>query len=154
MLGVMSTEKPPSPSRRRTANISPGRPPQATLEARMRHLLSVAGDEFATRGFAEASVSRIARDAGVSKKTIYARFPTKDALLFAVLEDYISRARDAVLDGMPTLAGEPAQVLTRFGMRIARDWTTPRVVAMYRLIINEVVRFPQLAEIFTSTVEL
>jgi AcrR family transcriptional regulator len=120
----------------------------------MRHLLSVAGDEFVTRGFAEASVSRIARDAGVSKKTIYARFPTKDALLFAVLEDFISGARDAVLDGMPTMAGEPAQVLTRFGMRLARDWTTPRVVAMYRLIINEVVRFPQLAEIFTSTVEL
>ncbi|MEV6796539.1 TetR/AcrR family transcriptional regulator [Streptomyces sp. NPDC051320] len=150
----MSTEKPPAPSRQRPANISPGRPPQATLAARTRHLLSVAGAEFVTRGFAEASVSRIARDAGMSKKTIYARFPTKDALLLAVLEDYISGAREAVLDGMPTMTGEPAQVLTRYGMQIARDWTSPRVVAMYRLIISEVVRFPQLAEIFTSTTEV
>ena len=154
MLGAMSTEKPPSPSRQRPANISPGRPPQATLAARMQHLLAVAGDEFVTRGFAEASISRIARTAGVSKTTIYARFPTKDALLLAVIEDRISRAREAVLDGMPTMTGEPAQVLTRFGMRLARDWTTPRVVAIYRLIISEVVRFPQLAKIFTSTTEV
>lgn len=154
MLETMSTEKPPAPSRQRPANISPGRPPQATLDARMRHLLSVAGDEFVTRGFAEASVSRIARDAGVSKKTIYARFPTKDVLLLAVVEDLVVRVRNAALDGMTTMTGEPAQALTRFGMQIARGWTTPRDVAIYRLIISEVVRFPQLAEIFTSTMEL
>lgn len=151
----MSTEKPPAPSRQRLANISPGRPPQATLDARMRHLLSVAGDEFVTRGFAEASVSRIARDAGVSKKTIYARFPTKDALLFAVVEDLVIRTRNAAVDGgMTTMTGEPAQALTQFGMRIARGWTTPRDVAIYRLIISEVVRFPQLAEIFISAMEV
>lgn len=121
----------------------------------MRHLLSVAGDEFVTRGFAEASVSRIARDAGVSKKTIYARFPTKDALLFAVVEDLVIRTRNAAVDGgMTTMTGEPAQALTQFGMRIARGWTTPRDVAIYRLIISEVVRFPQLAEIFISAMEV
>jgi AcrR family transcriptional regulator len=120
----------------------------------MRHLISVAGDEFVTRGFADASISRIARDAGVSKKTIYARFPTKDALLFAVVEDLVIRTRNAALDGMPTMTGEPAQALTRFGMQIARGWTTPRDVAIYRLIISEVVRFPQLAGIFTSTMEV
>jgi AcrR family transcriptional regulator len=47
----------------------------------MRHLISVAGDEFVAQGFSEASVSRIAKNAGVSKKTIYARFPNKEALL-------------------------------------------------------------------------
>jgi TetR/AcrR family transcriptional repressor of mexJK operon len=120
----------------------------------MRHLISVASDEFVARGFSEASVSRIARDAGVSKKTIYARFPNKDALLVAVIEDLATRAREAVLEGMTTMTGEPTQVLTRFGMRIARDWTSPRAVAIYRLILSEVGRFPQLAEIFTTTMEV
>jgi TetR/AcrR family transcriptional repressor of mexJK operon len=45
-------------------------------------------------------------------------------------------------------------VLTRFGMQIARDWTSARVVAIYRLIISEAGRFPQLAKIFTMTMEL
>jgi TetR/AcrR family transcriptional regulator, mexJK operon transcriptional repressor len=154
MVGDMSTEKPSALSRRRPTGISPGRPPQAAVAARMRHLISVASDEFVTRGFSEASVSRIARDAGMSKKTIYARFPNKDALLVAVVEDLATRAREAVLDGMTTMTGEPTQVLTRFGMRTARDWTSPREVAIYRLIISEVGRFPQLAEIFTATIEV
>jgi hypothetical protein len=29
-------------------------------------------------------------------------------------------------------------------MQIARDWTSPRMVAIYRLVISEVGRFPQL----------
>lgn len=120
----------------------------------MRHLISVAGDEFAARGFSEASISRIARDAGVSKKTIYARFPGKDALFVAVVEDLATRAHAAVLDGMTTMAGPPEQVLTRFGTHIARDWTSPHVVAIYRLIICEVGRFPRLGEIFTTTMEV
>ena len=142
-----------SPNRRR-ANISPGRPPQAALAARMSHFLAVAGNEFIVRGFSEASISRIARDAGVSKKTIYARFPTKDALFVAIAEDLAIRARESVLDGMTTMSGAPEEVLTRFGMRIARDWTTPHVVAIYRLIISEVGRFPQLAQIFRTTMEV
>ncbi|MFG1966715.1 TetR/AcrR family transcriptional regulator C-terminal domain-containing protein [Nonomuraea sp. NPDC049028] len=90
----------------------------------------------------------------MSKKTIYARFPNKDALLVAVVEDLVGGAREAVLNGMTAMADPPAQVLTRFGMQIARDWTAPRVVAIYRLIVSEVGRFPRLAEIFTTTMEM
>ncbi|MEU8148917.1 TetR/AcrR family transcriptional regulator C-terminal domain-containing protein [Nonomuraea sp. NPDC048901] len=59
-----------------------------------------------------------------------------------------------MLNGMTAMADPPAQVLTRFGMQIARDWTAPRVVAIYRLIVSEVGRFPRLAEIFTTTMEM
>ncbi|MEO8620654.1 MAG: TetR/AcrR family transcriptional regulator, partial [bacterium] len=120
----------------------------------MRHLISVAGGEFVAQGFSKASISRIALDAGVSKKTIYARFPSKDELFVAVVEELAVRAREAVLDGLPTMMGAPEQVLTRFGTRIAQDWTSPYVAAIYRLIICEVSRFPQLGEIFTATMEV
>lgn len=120
----------------------------------MRHVISVAGSEFVAHGFSQASISRIARNAAVSKKTIYARFPTKDALFVAVVEELVIRARESLLDGSTTLTGAPEQVLTRFGMRIARDFTSPFVVAIYRLIISEVGRFPQLGAIFTTTMEV
>lgn len=141
-------------STRRRKNVSPGRPPTAALASRMRRLIAIAGDEFVAQGFSKASISRIAQEAGVSKKTIYARFPSKDALFLAVIEGLITGARDDVLDGMPTMRGAPEQVLTRFGMRIARDFTSPRVVAIYRLIVSEADRFPQLGEIFTTTMEI
>ena len=149
----MVTKRPRSSTRRRK-NVSPGRPPTAALESRMRHLISVAGDEFVAQGFSKASISRIALNAGVSKKTIYARFPSKDALFLAVMEELVTRSRDDVLDGMTTLTGAPEQVLTRFGTRIARDFTSPQVVAIYRLILSEVLRFPQLGEIFTTAMKI
>ncbi len=150
----MVTKTPISSIRRRPKNLSPGRPPKAALASRMQYFLSVAGDEFVARGFSKASISRIARNAGVSKKTIYARFPSKDALFLAVVDELATRARESVLDGMTTMTGPPEQVLTRFGTRIVRDWTSPYVVALYRLIISEVGRFPQLGEIFTTTMEV
>ncbi len=149
---VMKT--PRSSTRRPKRKLSPGRPPKAAVASRMRQLISVAGNEFVEQGFSNASISRIARVAGVSKKTIYARFPTKDALFIAVVEELAARARKSVLDGMATMTGAPEQVLTRFATRIVRDWTSPYVVTLYRLIISEVVRFPQLGEIFTTTMEV
>lgn len=44
-------------------------------------------------------------------------------------------------------------MLTRFGRRIAHDCTSPRVVALYRLITSGVGRLPQLGEIFKHTME-
>ena len=118
----------------------------------MRHLMSVACDEFVAQGFSEANIARIARDAGVSKKTIYARFPNKDALLVAVIEDIATRACSAVQDGTIPITGEPAQVLTEFGMKMARDWTSPRGVAIYRLVVGEIDRLPRLAQILAETI--
>jgi AcrR family transcriptional regulator len=43
---------------------------------------------FASDGFAEASVARIAADAGVTERTFYRHFPSKQAVLFA---DFASR---------------------------------------------------------------
>lgn len=118
----------------------------------MRHLMTVACDEFVAQGFSEANIARIARDAGVSKKTIYARFPNKDALLVAVVEDIAARACTALQDGAVPVTGEPAQVLTEFGMKMARDWTSPRGLAIYRLVVGEIDRLPRLAEILTAAI--
>lgn len=44
------------------------------------HLLDAARDEFERYGIRRASMDDIARRAGVSRSTLYRRFPTKDAL--------------------------------------------------------------------------
>ncbi len=49
-------------------------------------MLDVAGRVFAARGFHEASLQEIARDAGISKPMIYSYFGSKEGLYFAYIE--------------------------------------------------------------------
>lgn len=131
--------------------MSPGRPPKAAVAARMRHILTVASAEFVSRGYAEASVSRIATDAGVSKKTIYARYPDKESLLLAVTGELATRLHDGVVATTADSAADPEHVLTSFGTQVARTWTGAEEIGLYRLMICEAARFPQLASVYRDT---
>ena len=59
-------------------------------EKRIR-ILDAALKVFATRGFYNAKVSEVAREAGVADGTIYLYFESKDALLIALFEDRMQR---------------------------------------------------------------
>lgn len=63
---------------------------------RVRHLLAAARGAFIVHGFAGVSIDGLARDAGVSKETIYRHFADKEALFRAALEEmgseFVSRA--------------------------------------------------------------
>ncbi|WP_162272681.1 TetR/AcrR family transcriptional regulator [Nocardia lijiangensis] len=133
--------------------VSPGRPPASTLAARWRHIIAVAAEEFVTHGYAEANIARIAREAGVSKKTIYARYPSKDELLIAAAGDLAARSHEAITAAMATSGGDPERALTAFGTQIARGWTSPAEVGLYRLIVAEAIRFPQLAAVYRDVME-
>lgn len=77
-------------------------PEQTTRE----HLLHVARDLFTTKGFPNASVSDICRQAGVSPPTLYYHFGDKDGLFEAVVEETLSL--DAFCDQLrQAVAGSP-----------------------------------------------
>ena len=147
----VASKKPAGPAVLRPRAVSPGRPPNSAVAARLRHILSVAAAEFIGRGYAEASMSRIAADAGVSKKTIYARYPNKDALLMAVAGDLATRSYEGVLTAITDSDGGPEHVLTGFATQAAKTWASPEVIGIYRLIVSEAARFPQLASIYRDT---
>ncbi len=68
-------------------------------EKRIR-ILDAALKIFASRGFYNAKVSEVAKEAGVADGTIYLYFESKDALLIALFEDrmqrIIARANDEI----------------------------------------------------------
>ena len=76
------------------SDVEPARLPQRR-DARERHerLLTAARGEFAARGV-DASLERIARDAGVAIGTLYRHFPTRMELLLAALEPRIQEFLD------------------------------------------------------------
>lgn len=61
-----------------------------------QHILSTAAEVFAREGIARASMNEVARSAGISKANIYHYYDSKDALLFDILDQYLSSLRDRV----------------------------------------------------------
>jgi AcrR family transcriptional regulator len=65
------------------------RPLRRDAEQNRQRLLDAAAEVFAEHGL-EASVEEIARAAGVGMGTLYRRFPTKDALISALVHDVLT----------------------------------------------------------------
>ena len=71
-------------------------------------ILSASARLFAEEGYDRASMTQIARACGISKANIYHYYEGKDALLFDLLDNYLSGLRDRVcgldLDGLDPVA--------------------------------------------------
>ena len=66
-------------------------------------ILKSAAKVFAEAGYDRASMTQLARECGISKANIYHYYDSKDAVLFGLLDTYLSELRDRVcsveLDG-------------------------------------------------------
>lgn len=99
---------------------------------------------FLRDGYAGASVDDIAREAAVSKATLYNYFPDKKLMFDAVFRDEIERQR---VDGGELVAMDlPIDQVLRFtGHLIANNAVSEFGARTLRLAIAEAERFPALA---------
>jgi TetR/AcrR family transcriptional regulator, mexJK operon transcriptional repressor len=118
-------------------------PPNSKAES----ILAAAKRAFLAAGFGAVSMDTIAREAGVSKATVYAHFAGKEELFGAVIERecerYFARFSPSELD--PSDVGASLTVL---GRRFLELLLSPDGIALYRIIVGEVTRFPRLGEVF------
>ena len=110
-------------------------------------ILAAARREFLASGFGAVSMDAIAREAGVSKATVYAHFAGKEELFGAVVgemsERYFGGFSASELD--PVDVGASLATLARQFLDLL---LSPDAIALNRIIIAEVVRFPALGEVF------
>jgi len=59
-------------------------------------ILKAAAKVFATEGFDRASMTQLARECGISKANIYHYYDGKDAILFDILDTYLSELRERI----------------------------------------------------------
>ena len=86
-------------------------------------ILQLAKEEFFQRGFHRVTVDELATRLGMSKKTIYKHFPTKDDLVRNVvyfIRDQIAREAEAILLADKPFAPKTVAMLTVVG----RIWGT------------------------------
>ena len=103
-------------------------------------VLRAATSSFLANGYS-SSVDEIARRAGVAKQTVYAHFPSKDALFKEVAHDLTRRV-------LVELEGEPKDVragLVRFAVAYRERVLSAEGIATFRTVVPEVPRFPALA---------
>ena len=112
---------------------------------------------FLRDGFAGASTDAIAAEAGVSKRTLYSYYPGKEELFADVLRRLtIDNPHTQVLamveETDPGDFGELRETLVGLAGRVASIMMDPDYLALLRIIIADTHRFPQLGEIYRSTV--
>ncbi|HYM31898.1 MAG TPA: TetR/AcrR family transcriptional regulator [Candidatus Cybelea sp.] len=109
-------------------------------------ILGAAAEVFLREGYGAASMDAIARVAGVSKATVYAHFANKEALFAAIIEGG-ARSRFSDLD-TDVAAGDIATALRGIAQRFFDMVLTPGGLAIYRVVVAESVRFPELGRAF------
>ncbi len=110
-------------------------------------LLEAARARFLEDGYAAASVDAIAREAGVSKATLYGHFPSKEALFEAVVVAQCRRHASAV-EALDTGGDDVAGTLAELARALLRFLLEPDSIAIYRVVAAESARTPELGRAF------
>jgi AcrR family transcriptional regulator len=126
-----------------TETISSLQPP-AAQDLRGR-ILNAAFGAFAELGYAGTSTLEIATRAKVSKRDLYAQFPSKQAMLAAAIGERARRMQIPLRLPAPAERTALRTMLERFGAAIVNEVTRPEVIAIYRLAITEAERSPDVA---------
>ncbi len=133
-----SGAKGPAPPR-----SSGGRPSREAAALIRDKILGVATELFLRDGYAAVSIEMIARDARVSKRTFYQRFSNKADLFADVIHQIVEHLRPqndtALFEG-----DDLEKVLLRLARVILDAALTPSALGLYRVIVAEATRFPEL----------
>ena len=120
-------------------------------------ILEGARQEFLQRGYAAASMDRIAAAAGVSKPTVYSHYGDKASLFRALTTWMVERRVRDVFGGTGCEAPvplDPATQLRQLASRIVDvSNRQPEMLDFLRLVIGESGRFPDLAQGFVAEVQ-
>ena len=117
--------------------------PDGLASPKRRAIEEAATRAFLRDGYAGTSVDTIAREAGVSKATLYSHFHSKEQLFGAIIcqqcEQFVVEAQTSEAFG----AG-PELILRKLGRRFLQNILSPHVLALYRVVAGEAHRFPAL----------
>ncbi|MBV9813736.1 MAG: TetR/AcrR family transcriptional regulator [Acetobacteraceae bacterium] len=121
----------------------PGRPTRDAAAHLGPRILDAATSLFLRHGYAATSMEGIAAAARVSKRTLYKRFPDKAAVLRASLAALIERWLPGLDESLEDASLESALLrAARYMLSVA---LRPEALALRRLLIAEVARFPEIA---------
>lgn len=117
---------------------------------KVRQLLEAAGRLFMELPYDSVSTDAIAREAKVSKATLYVYFPSKEALFANLIRSRCHQLAGDVWTS-PFALDDIEQELRRFARTFMQVLEAPDTMPLYRSVISQSARFAELGRIFYET---
>ena len=114
-------------------------------------ILAAARHLFLEQGYGSTSMDGVAKRAGVSKATLYVHFDSKERLFAEVVADARSALHRSIAATTRDEQPDPAETLRQIGRQFLRFVTTPGVLTLFRAVIGETQRFPELGRTIFQT---
>src|SRR5258707_15768776 len=104
--------------------------------AKALQILDAAGRIFMEQGYGATSMDAVAREAGVSKATLYAHFTNKEQLFGERIAAGTRRHSEGLT--LPDIADKDVRAaLIHFGREFLKILLSPQGLAIYRVVIAE-----------------
>ena len=117
-------------------------------QAKRRQIADAGRTLFLSQGFARTTMDAITAEAGVSKQTLYAYFPSKDDLLVAILAESLHALDEPQDDHSPRTREELRSTLIGFSRALLATMLRPDSIALLRLLVAEASYVPELRRPF------
>lgn len=118
-----------------------GRPPVHTSDEQMERILVAAEQLLAQHELDAHSMAEIAKQAGMSKRTVYGLVGSKAVLIEKIIERVALKALD-LLDAKVSSTAQATELLELFLLRWIQAAHTATAVNLFRLVIDERKAFP------------
>lgn len=118
------------------APLRVGRPTTARSEAINPAILAAAREHFLTLGFDATPMEAVAAAAGIAKGTLYSRYPTKEALLNAVVADRVEAWSAAAEARGGPLPNDLKQRLHHIARSILESLASEEIHAFQRVLTS------------------
>lgn len=119
-------------------------------KARKREaIVQIASRAFLCNGYAATSMSSIADTMGGSKATLWAHFSSKEELFAAVIDAHVDAFSDALEESLADREFSMPAV-RRAALGFLEALLRPSSIQLFRLVVSEGERFPEISEMFYS----
>ncbi|VWX46532.1 conserved hypothetical protein [Novosphingobium sp. 9U] len=116
-------------------------------QRRRTGIVEIATRSFLERGYAATSMSAIADELGGSKATLWSHFASKEDLFTAVVDDLVARFSVEIEQAL-THDSFTVEGLRRYCLRFLSKLMGEQAIALFRLMIAEGERFPEIVAVF------
>ena len=115
-------------------------------ESKRKQILEAATMLFTEQGYSSTSMDLIAKNANVSKQTVYSHFGNKDELFAASIKQKCDSYQMTEFSVSNT--SEPAEILLILAQRFLAMLTSKEALAIHKICAYESRSYPQLSELF------
>jgi len=127
-----------------------GRPPALAQCTRRSRILDAAAAVFCSKGYHATSMDKVAHQSGMSKKTLYQLYPSKQHLFEAVIDEKLLNPKRVPLPGPISLEEQLTSILTAIAEAVLRE----EHLHLVRSLMADVAQSEDMRQILRNRIEL